>query len=80
MSTSPTASRTTSSFIVLDYNSGGRSEQIQVTNVATGAVLGIESVSNFSDGDYMNWRISGNTLITITNKGRRQRRAQRPVL
>ena len=54
---------------VLDYDSTGRSEQIQLTNVATGAILGTESVSNFSDGAYINWRISGNTLITITNTG-----------
>ncbi len=31
--------------------------------------MGTESVSNFSGGAYLNWTISGNVLITITNTG-----------
>ena len=52
---------------VLDYNGGNaRSEQIQLSNAGTGAVLSTETVSNFTDGAYLNWTISGNVLITIT--------------
>ena len=51
---------------LLDYDKNGRSEQIQFSNAATGAVLSTETVSNFSSGTYMNWTVSGNVLITIT--------------
>ncbi len=52
---------------VLDYNGGNaRSEQIQLSNAGTGAVLSTETVSNFTNGAYLNWTISGNVLITIT--------------
>ncbi len=54
---------------VLDYDAKGRSEQIQLSNQATGAVLSTQSVSSFSAGVYLNWTISGNVLITFTNKG-----------
>ncbi len=51
----------------LDYNGGNaRSEHIQLSNASTGAVLNTETVSNFTGGDYLNWTISGNVLITIT--------------
>ena len=53
---------------VLDYDASGRSEQIQFTNAATGAALSTQTVSNFANGAYMNWTISGNVLITITNE------------
>ena len=52
---------------VLDYNGGNaRSEQIQLSNASTGAVLSTETVSDFTNGAYLNWTISGNVLITIT--------------
>ena len=52
---------------VLDYDSRGRSEQIQISNAVTGAVLSTQSVSNFIGGAYLNWMVSGNVLITIKN-------------
>ena len=52
---------------VLDYNGGnGRSEKVQLSNAGTGTVLNTESVSAFSGGDYLDYTISGNVLITIT--------------
>ena len=52
---------------VLDYNGGNaRSEKIQLSDAGTGTVLSTETVSNFSNGAYLNWTISGNVLITIT--------------
>ena len=49
-----------------DYDSRGRSEQIQITSAATGAVLDTENISNFAGGTYLQWRVSGNVVITIT--------------
>ncbi len=52
---------------VLDYNGGNaRSEQIQLSNAGTGAVLSTQTVSKFTSGAYLNWTISGNVLLTIT--------------
>ena len=49
-----------------DYDNLGRSEQIQITNAATGAILDTESISSFSGGVYLQWRVSGSVVITIT--------------
>ena len=54
---------------LLDYDAKGRSEQIQITNAASGAVLSTQSVSNFSSGVYLNWTISGNVVIKVINTG-----------
>ena len=50
----------------IDWDNQGRSEQIQITNAATGAVLDTETVSNFSGGVYLDWRVSGDVAITVT--------------
>ncbi len=50
----------------LDYDSKGRSEQVQIST-ASGTVLSTESISSFSGGEYLNWKVSGNLVITITN-------------
>ena len=50
----------------LDWDNGGRSEQVQISNATTGAVLDTETVSSFSSGVYLEWAVSGNVLITIT--------------
>ena len=59
---------------VLDYDDHGRSEQIQLTNAGTGAVLSTQTVSSFSGGTYMNWTITGNVLVTFTKTNAAQRR------
>ena len=51
---------------LLDYDKGGRSEQIQLSDANTKTVLSTQTVSNFSGGAYVIWTISGNVLITIT--------------
>ena len=63
----------------LDWDTTARSEQVQISNAATGAVLDTETVSSFHSGVYLQWAVSGNVVITITRRGRGQRRAQRPV-
>src|SRR5262249_55914087 len=53
---------------VLDYDHKNRGEQIQLTDAISHAVLDTETVSNFTDGVYLSWTISGNVLITFTRK------------
>ena len=50
-----------------DYDNLGRSEQIQIASAATGAILDTESISNFSGGVYLQWKVSGNVIISFTN-------------
>jgi transcriptional antiterminator Rof (Rho-off) len=51
----------------LDWDRNGRSEQIQITNASTGAVLDTETISSFSGGEYLQWNISGDVVIKLTN-------------
>ena len=37
----------------LDWDSKGRSEQVQISNAATGTVLATETISSFSNGVYL---------------------------
>ena len=53
----------------LDWANTGRSEQIQITSAATGAVLDTETLSSFSGGVYLQWAISGNVVIKFTRLG-----------
>jgi len=50
----------------LDWDSTSRSEQVQISNAATGTVLATETVSSFHSGAYLEWAVSGNVLIKIT--------------
>ena len=50
----------------LDWDNRGRSEQVQITSAATGAVLSTQTVSSFQSGTYLDYAISGNVLITFT--------------
>jgi hypothetical protein len=54
---------------LLDWDSRGRSETIAVTDAATGTVLDSQLVSNFSNGVYYRWKVSGNVVIVITPSG-----------
>ena len=49
-------------------SSPSRVEQIQISDAATGAVLGTETLSSFTDGAYLNWRVEGDVAITITRE------------
>ena len=53
---------------LLDYDANNRSEQIQLSNANTHAVLDTETVSSFANGVYLKWAISGNVLITFTKQ------------
>ena len=50
----------------VDWDAVGRSEQVQLTNAVTGAVLDTETVSSFQNGAYLDWTVSGNVLIKFT--------------
>ena len=50
----------------LDWDSTSRAEQVQISNAATGAVLNTETVTSFHSGEYLEWAVSGNLLITFT--------------
>jgi hypothetical protein len=50
----------------LDWNETSRAETISVLNAATGAVLNTQSVSNFTQGVYAVWSVTGHVKLQIT--------------
>ena len=52
----------------LDWDKAGRSEQVQITDATTGAVLSTTSVSSFASGVYLDYAVSGKVVITITRQ------------
>ena len=52
----------------LDWDSQGRSEQVQISDAGTGNVLDTETISSFTNGVYLDWKVSGNLVITITRE------------
>ena len=52
----------------LDWDNKGRSEQVQISNAGTGTVLDTETISSFTSGVYLDWKVSGHLLITITRQ------------
>lgn len=57
------------SLFLLDWDSRGRSESVQLTDALTGSVLDTRSMSNFTGGQWLSWNFSGNIRITITGTG-----------
>ncbi len=53
----------------VDWDNQGRSEQVQILNAATGAVLSTETLSSFHNGDYLQWAVSGDVAIKVTRLG-----------
>ncbi|MGA3294904.1 MAG: hypothetical protein ABSE45_13090, partial [Candidatus Acidiferrales bacterium] len=50
----------------VDWDGEGRSETVQITNASTGAQLDIRTLSNFGNGAYLVWNISGHVRINIS--------------
>jgi hypothetical protein len=50
----------------LDWDNAGRSESVIIRNAVTGAVLSTQTVAGFLSGEYLEWAVSGNVVITIT--------------
>jgi hypothetical protein len=51
---------------LLDWDSQGRAETIQIVDANLKNVLDNRSVSNFSNGEYLVWTISGHVTINVT--------------
>jgi hypothetical protein len=49
----------------LDWDSKGRAETIQAVDGVTGAVLDTQSLSNFTNGIYYIWNVSGHVKFTV---------------
>jgi uncharacterized protein (TIGR03437 family) len=49
----------------LDWDSSGRAETIQIVDATTQTVLDTESISNFTNGIYLVWNITGHVQINI---------------
>lgn len=54
---------------LLDWDARGRAESVQITDATSGAILSTQSVSNFVNGNYLTWNLSGHVKITITCNG-----------
>ena len=52
----------------MDWDKQGRSETIQIVDASTGSVLNTQNISNFSNGLYLIWDISGSIQINVTAK------------
>jgi hypothetical protein len=52
----------------LDWARSGRVEQVQVADAATGAVLSTQTISAFGGGVYLDYVVSGDIRITLTDK------------
>ena len=50
----------------LDYDARGRAETVTLSDANTSVVLNTQTVSNFVNGEYLSWTITGNVLITFT--------------
>lgn len=50
----------------LDYDNRGRVETIQIVDPATNNVVSSQVLSNFSNGVYLIWYVSGNLKINVT--------------
>jgi hypothetical protein len=54
-------------FYLLDWDSQGRTETVDVINPATSKVLTVQAVSNFSGGEYLVFDLTGNVELKFTN-------------
>jgi len=50
----------------LDWDNLGRSESVKIQDSTSGTTLDTESVSNFANGVYLIWTITGHVTITVT--------------
>jgi hypothetical protein len=50
----------------LDWDLGGRAQTIEVSDAATGRVLDTRSLSNFGNGQYLTWQVTGRVKFTVT--------------
>ena len=53
----------------LDWHHKGRAETISVLDAKTNAVLDTRSISNFANGVYLLWNVTGHVKLQITKTG-----------
>ena len=51
---------------MVDWEPRSRSQTIEVLDAATDAVLDTRTASNFSNGQYLTWRIAGHVKFRVT--------------
>lgn len=54
------------SIYAVDWNNGGRVQQYQIKQSGTGTVLDTRTLSNFTDGKYVQWEVTGNIQINVS--------------
>ena len=50
-----------------DGYGGGRSQRIDLIDAGTGTVLDSRTLSNFANGEYLLWNVTGSVTIMVTN-------------
>lgn len=53
----------------VDWENAGRSQQIDILDAETGALLDSHTISSYSAGVYLVWDISGHVVIRVKNTG-----------
>jgi subtilisin family serine protease len=53
-------------FYSVDWDSFARAQRFDVFDATTGALLGTQSISNFRNGQYTVWRLSGRVRVRVT--------------
>ena len=53
---------------LLDWDSNGRGEQIDVLDAVTGKVLDTRTADSFVGGEYLVWDVSGDVAFRLTRK------------
>ena len=53
---------------LLDWDSNGRSEQVDALDAASGKVLDSRTVNTFVGGEYLVWDVSGDVAFRLTRK------------
>jgi hypothetical protein len=53
----------------LDWDGGSRTETVQVVDANSGLLLDARSISNFTNGMYLVWSITGHAKISVTYTG-----------
>lgn len=54
------------SLYFIDWDRSGRSQRVEFLDLATGAVLDTRTVSNFQEGTYLTWRVTGGVRVRCT--------------
>ncbi|HMJ85889.1 MAG TPA: Ig-like domain-containing protein, partial [Vicinamibacterales bacterium] len=57
------------SLYVVDWDSNGRVETVEVRDAVTNGLLDTRSISSFVGGQYWRWTVSGHVTMRVTNTG-----------